>query len=394
MKTTVCHMTVGHGAFDVRIFHKECVALAEAGYDVRLVVPHERDEVIRGVRIHALPVARSRAAKLLLAPWVAYRKVLSIRPRPAICHFHEPCLLPVGMALRLRGFRVIFDVHENMSEQLLTKHYIPRPLRRVTAMTYRFMEKLLTSGMASVHVLDSISRLYRPPRVTVRNLPVVFAVPKGSSGIDGTVRLVYAGGLSRLRGALTMLEAARLLNERGLDFHLEIMGTCHEPGLDEEMARFIADAGMQSKVDLLGTLPFQEAQDRVARADIGLCLLHPTPNYLNSLATKILEYMSYGLPVVASDFPCWREYVTDTGAGFQVNPLNPAEAADKLEWLIANPKEAGEMGARGRQAVLTTYNWKVEEKKLLEFYRRILRTRALADKQMEPPPWVAPGEHA
>ena len=381
MKTTVCHLAVAHGAFDVRIFHKECVALAEAGYDVHLVVPHERDEVVRGVRIHALPVGRSRVAKLLLAPWVAYRKVLSIRPRPAICQFHDPCLLPVGMALRVGGFRVIFDVHENVSKQILSKHYLPAPVRRVIAMTYWFLEKILTSGMASVHVLDSISRLYRPPRVTVRNLPIVVAAPKRSSDINGAVCLVYCGGLSRNRGALSMLHAARLLHERGLDFHLEIMGTCYEAGLDEEMARIIAEGNLESKVEVLGRLSYQQTQDRLARADIGLCLLHPIPNYLNSLPIKLLEYMAMGLATVTSDFDCWRPYVNATGGGIQVNPLDIHAVAGKLESLIREPEEIRRMGRLGQQAALSYYRWDEEKKKLLQFYRFLLRGRGGEHRQ-------------
>jgi glycosyltransferase involved in cell wall biosynthesis len=150
------------------------------------------------------------------------------------------------------------------------------------------------------------------------------------------------------------------------------MGPCHESDLSQEMARLVPDAGLQSKVDLLGNLSFQDAQDRVARADIGLCLLHPTPNYLNSLATKILEYMAMGLAVVASDFECWRPYVQGTGGGVQVNPLDPQKVAAELETLIRQPQEIRRMGRLGQKAVLPHYLWDQEKLKLLAFYQSLL----------------------
>ncbi|MBN1555979.1 MAG: glycosyltransferase [Phycisphaerae bacterium] len=370
---TICHITIAHSPFDVRIFHKECTTLARTGYDVHLVVPHERDETQQDVHIHALPIPRTRLEKLFVSPWLAYRKVLALHPKPAICHFHDPTLLPVGQALRLHGYKVIFDVHENVSEQILTKEYLPGFLRRIVSVTYFFLEKLLTSGLATVHVLDSIAKQYRPPKVTVRNLPILPAalVEKGPP-TDGPVRLVYTGALTRQRGAMTMLEAARKLRERGVDFHLEIIGPVQETGLEKEMEQFISDAGLHHHVIMMDKLPFQQCQERMMQVDIGLCLFLPSPNNLNSLPNKLLEYMSMGLAVVTSDFDCWRQYVRDTGGGVQVNPLDPRKITEVIEALFSQPETIRDMGRRGQQAVLSRFTWDQESKKLVEFYAHLL----------------------
>lgn len=55
-----------------------------------------------------------------------------------------------------------------------------------------------------------------------------------------------------------------------------------------------------------------------------------------------------------------------------VDPQNPAEIADAIQFIFDNPQEAEEMGYRGRRVVETKYNWLSEEKKLLEVYQRIL----------------------
>lgn len=372
----VCHITTVHFPFDVRIFHKECAALVEAGYEVHLVVPHDRDEVVDGVHIHALPQSSSRLAKIFVWPWLAYKKVLSLRPRPAICHFHDPGLLPIGMALRLKGFKVIYDVHENVAGQILSKEYIPKLLRRPVSWAYRLIEKLTTSGMGTVHVLDSIARRYRQPKAVVRNLAKLKIVPTGVPVPPKMHnRLIYVGGIVRSRGAITMIQLAEELDRRGLDFGMKLIGPIQETDLEREMRDMISQASLSSKVTLVERVPFEQAQEEVAAAGIGLCLLDPEPNYLNSLPIKVFEYMRFGLPVVASDFPCWRQYVTDTGSGIQVDVYDIGQIADTIEYLLAHPQEMQAMGKRGRQAVEEKYCWEKEAPRLVAFYDKLLGQR-------------------
>ena len=372
-KPAVCHISIMHDPFDVRIYHKECKALLEAGYEVHIVVPHDRDEVADGIHIHALPRSQSRLRKMFTWPWLAYRKVLSLRPRPAVCHFYDPGTLVAGMALRLKGFKVIYDVRENVAQQILTKPYLPRAAARVASWIYRCVEGITTSGMATVHVLDSIARQYRPPRVTVRNLPKLKAKPgKLSRRGKRRPRLIYIGGVNRVRGAMTMVELAGELKHRGVDFELRIVGPWEEGGMEQDLKNAVAEAGLTKFVSAVGPVPYEQALAEVAAADIGLCLLHPIPNYLNSIATKILEYMQFELPVIASNFDCWKEFVTGAGSGLMVNPLSTPETADAVQWLLGHPDEMRQMGKRGREAVETKYCWEKEARKLVAFYEKLL----------------------
>ena len=82
--------------------------------------------------------------------------------------------------------------------------------------------------------------------------------------------------------------------------------------------------------------------------------------------------MAAGLPVIASNFPLWKEIVEGNKCGLIVNPLDPEEIARAIEYLINHPDEARRMGKNGRRAVLEKYNWENESKKLLKLYEGLL----------------------
>jgi len=91
------------------------------------------------------------------------------------------------------------------------------------------------------------------------------------------------------------------------------------------------------------------------------------------MPNKIFEYMIAGLPVIASNFPLWKEIVEGNNCGICVNPLDPKEIANAIKYLIDHPDEARAMGENGRRSVLEKYNWEKESEKLIRLYEEILK---------------------
>jgi glycosyltransferase involved in cell wall biosynthesis len=100
------------------------------------------------------------------------------------------------------------------------------------------------------------------------------------------------------------------------------------------------------------------------------------PNHIDAQPNKMFEYMSAGLPLIASDFPLWREIVEGNDCGVCVDPADPAAIAEAIDRLVENPDLARRMGENGQRAVHERYNWAIEEKKLLALYDTVLLPKA------------------
>lgn len=365
----VCILTTVHQPFDTRIFHKQAKTLVKAGYDVTLIAQHSKDEVVDGVKIVTLPRPRNRLTRMFSLAWRAFR--LACQHKADIYHFHDPELIPVGLLLKLQGKRVIYDVHEDVPKHILSKEWIPKPLRRLVAGGARLAE-----GLAS-WALDGIvsatppiaSRFPSSKTVIVQNFPILneLVVQDPTPYWERPANVVYVGDITLIRGIREMVQAMSLLPD-DLDAQLILAGTFSPPSLETEVS---ALSGWE-RVKFLGWQDRKSVAQLLGKSRVGLVLFHPEPNHLEAQPNKLFEYMSAGLPVIASDFPLWREIVAGERCGLLVDPLNPKAIAEAIQWILDHPEEAEEMGRRGQKAVPERYNWNTEAAKLISLYRRLL----------------------
>ena len=107
-KRKICHVTSVHPADDIRIFHKECGSLSNAGYEVYLVAPEILNHIRNGIQIIGVlnkPV--SRLQRILFYTKRVYKNALWVNAD--IYHLHDPELLLYALLLKKKGKIVIFD---------------------------------------------------------------------------------------------------------------------------------------------------------------------------------------------------------------------------------------------------------------------------------------------
>ncbi|MBU2538841.1 MAG: glycosyltransferase [Proteobacteria bacterium] len=364
----VCHLTTVHPRNDIRIFLKESRALALVGFDVHLVVGDgEGDADIDGVQVHDIGVKPlSRIKRILLQPKRALKKILSLNP--SIVHFHDPELLPVGVKLAKYGIHVIYDAHEDVPRQILMKCWIPRAIRFCVARVFEFYENRAVTKLSGVVAATShIERRFSElglRTVNVNNYPM----SEELAPVDGALpprlkRVCYIGGISKMRGAVQLVHALSLLP----DVRLTLCGHFDGPDFAEELKKVPGWA----QVDYFGHVDRETVRRVVAESIAGIVTFLPGPNHIDSQPNKLFEYMSAELPVIASDFPLWRKIVDGAGCGLCVNPESPTQIASAIRVLLDSPQKVKEMGRAGRLVVLEKYNWPVEAKKMVDFYKAL-----------------------
>jgi glycosyltransferase involved in cell wall biosynthesis len=360
------HLSSVHSIRDPRIFHKQCKSLAALGYDVGLVACHDRAEVIDGVRIVPITPPDGRRDRMARVGRELYRA--AVRERADVYHLHDPELLWVGALLKLRGFHVIYDVHEDVPKQVMGKHWIPRRARPLVATVVTLVERLaarIVDGI--VAATPSIARKFPPEKtVVVQNFPEAsFRLLDGADPpVERTGAFVYAGGLMEIQGVREMAQAFALLPE-GMTG--TVAGTFHPPALEAEIAHL---SGWQ-RVRFLGQVPRAEILEAIDGARAGLVLNHPTVNYVDAYSTKMFEYMARGLPVVCSNFPLWVEIVAGADCGIAVDPRSPDAIAEAIRTLNEDVALARRLGENGKRAIAERYNWEAELGRLEALYRRV-----------------------
>ena len=180
--------------------------------------------------------------------------------------------------------------------------------------------------------------------------------------------VAYAGGIGAIRGAREMIAAMNLL-PKSLGARLVLAGVFFPPELEAELRRMPE----WERVEFVGWKSQSEVKDLLTESRAGLVLFHPAPNHTEAQPNKLFEYMAAGIPVIASDFPLWRQIVEEAGCGMLVDPLEPRAIAASIQWILEHPQQAEAMGRRGQDAVRARYNWNNEAQKLLELYEGLAK---------------------
>lgn len=364
-KNKICHITTVHVAKDTRIFQKECVSLAKHGWEVHLIVANQTSEIIQGIQIHnIISPSSSRFQRMRKTAQIAFQKAIEIDAD--LYHFHDPELLPVGLKLIKQGKKVIYDTHEDVPRQILSKYYIPSVLRPLVSSVFEIYENRVAAKMSAIIAATPFIRdrflSINSKTVDINNYPILdkFSIENSQKKIYD---ICYVGLMSKIRGVVEMV---KMLDHT--DAKLVLIGTFQS----KEEEALVRQLPTWKKVTYLGRRNRQEVAEILSKSKLGIVVFHPEPNHINAQPNKIFEYMAAGLPVVTSDFPFWKNIVIKNNIGLCANPNSPKEIAAQVNTLLSQPKEIIQMGINGKNAVTQKYNWHNEEKKLIELYHQLL----------------------
>lgn len=364
--TKVCHLTSVHPRFDSRIFWKECKSLKKQGYDVSIIVADDiGDEVKDNIKIFDVKRDDSRLNRMIKAPLRVYKKAIEIDAD--IYHFHDPELIKTGLKLIKKGKKVIYDTHEDVPRQILSKPYLNRFSKNIVSNIFeRFENKHAAKFSYIITATDFIKDRFLKVNKNVnsiKNYPILEELNISTSWERKQNKACYIGSLSEVRGIKEVIEAMQFAH-----FDLNLAGTFST----KEFQTTVQNLNSWNKVSFHGFANREQVKIILSESKVGLVTLYPTINYIDALPVKMFEYMSAGLPVICSNIDLWNDIIESNNCGICVDPKNPKEIAEAGNKIIKNDKLAAQMGKNGRLAVEKKYNWKLEEEKLIKVYAKLI----------------------
>lgn len=176
---------------------------------------------------------------------------------------------------------------------------------------------------------------------------------------DG-LRLVYLGLMEEARGVRLVLDALSEVRDRGVAVSLDLIG---DGRALNSFKKHVGILGLTDCVRFHGFLPYADALALVAEADAGLIPHYANESWETTIPNKLFDYMSLGLPVVASDVSPVKRVLDETRAGVTFRDRSASDLSRALRDLALGTDRTG-FGRAGVAAVRERYNWERDTERL------------------------------
>lgn len=353
------------GGVTTHIYHLER-CFQEMGYEVRILAPCSRREdhvssnLIRLGRTISFPSGGS-FARITLSPRLLFQvKGVLEREGFDIVHAHEP-LTPALPPIVLQEAAVPRVGTFHAYHRKARGYFWYKP---VLERWFRHLDGLIA---VSSPAMEFVSRHYPGHYEVIPNGVDTGCfspqTPPLEELADGKRNILFVGRLEKRKGLDYLMEAYRHLKRQSPDLRLVVVGPQSRLGID-----YRAMANGLEEVVFCGTVPFDMLPRYYASAHV-LCA--PATGE-ESFGMVLVEGMASGKPVVASNIDGFSQVMTHGQEGLLVPPRDQNALTEALDWVMANPSLAQEMGERGRQRALA-YDWMNIAQQVGRLYQRLLR---------------------
>jgi len=342
-------LTYSHYEFDNRV-RRYAESLAMRGDEVEILsvslgAGGPRDTILDGVKItHLVDKTQFRGSttayiwqvfKFALTAFGIVTKRALKRPYDVV-HVHNMPDLIVYSALvaRLRGARLILDLHDLVPELFMDKRKggmskpIGMVLRWEEKLSAAFAQHVIVSNHLWLDTIEARSARKEKCSVFVNNVDGRIFYPRPRTRTDARRIILFHGSLSRHQGVDLVIRALPAVLRRVPQAVLQIYGEGSER---ESLEKLTVELGLQQAVELKSSVQLHEIPQIVANADAGVVAKRADSFGNLAYSTKILEFMSQGVPVILSRTKVDQYYFDDTVARF----FTSGDVAELTEALIA-----------------------------------------------------------
>jgi glycosyltransferase involved in cell wall biosynthesis len=184
-----------------------------------------------------------------------------------------------------------------------------------------------------------------------------------------TLNILCVGTLYEVKGQTYLIDACRLLKERGIDFACQLVGDGPER---EKLAAQIARDGLGEQVHMLGRRTRDEIAALLAQADVVVTPSVPTrQGQREGIPVVLMEAMGSGVPVIASGMSGIPELVEDEHSGLLIPPRDAQALADSLQRLYEDPSLRQRLARAGREKVEREFDLNTNATTLGQHFSRL-----------------------
>lgn len=383
-----------HPLFDDRIYWKEALSLKKFGYNViHIGFDKENKDFIsaEGIRIIAIK-KRVFNNNILLHKLIKtmlfddpHREMMNkiVEVKADAYHIHDLKVNKLGRKIRKLPWKpkIIYDIHEDYGE-IMRYYYSKKQFMNFFLLFHAFImewkEKNRTKDYDYyIHVTEHIQDKFKRKNSLVKSELIInysnFETDNPTSFREKKYDIIYSGLISKNRGVLEIIKSVEEVKKIVPSIKALFLGGFNSIVFENLFWSTIKQLKLQNTIDYHSYINHNEIVDLYRQSKIGICTLHPAKHFIYSIPIKIFEYMTFGLPVISSNFGYILKYIIESNSGIPVDPLNPKEISRAIEKLLTDKKLYNKFSENGIIAIKTKYNWKTEETKLLNIYNNLLK---------------------
>ena len=328
-------------------------------------------------------LATSRAGQFSVMSafsWRAFMKWRELQQRYQFDIVHDVQVLGYGTwMIHASGMPVVANIHHPLSIDRLNQ------MRQATRLGWMFRVQMFYPFWMQEFVARRMDRIVTGSRKSRESVQRAFALRDDQitaihDGVDTNVfrpmpdvpkkpnMILFVGNSEdRNKGAKFLIEAVKILKDRGVDFHLVF-----KDRLDAEMAPKLAtELGVRDRMTFVGRLPVEELARLYNEAEVLV-----SPSVYEGFGLPAAEANACGVPVVATTAGAFPEVIADGQTGILVSPGQAQPLADAIEALLRDPARRRALGAAGTRRIAEHFSWRVTAEKTVALYDEVLSQRS------------------
>jgi len=369
----ICMLTTGHNAMDDRIFYKEACSLRKVYDEVYVIAPDKKKNYnVNGINIIGITEPSSLSDRFKIIDELIKE---AIKVNADVYHFHDYEILSKILMIKkkLPNAKIIYDVHEHYPDMIRMSKKVPKAAKGLLGLIVDKYEIHISKKLDFIITADdAVKERFKQ---YVDNVEVIYNFSdfdfSNDIYIEKEYDLIYQGGITLERGIFEVVKSVKIAKEKFDKIKMVFVGPFNDVKAKQMVNDYIEKNGLNNNIQFTGNVPHKDVEMYIRKSKIGIVTLLPYPKYFKNIPIKQFEYMSCGIPVIGSDLPPIKKFVTSYNSGIIVDPTKPEEIANAISKILDNEELRIRLGNNGIKAVKEAYNWGNMEQYLYKIYSKM-----------------------